>query len=102
MGVSATESMLYRSTANWHEAGKATIVGIVSRYIEFYMLTYFPSIFTKWSRDQKFELVVFVVSAVYSLLMDRKKAAFLFGFKKASSDLWVASMFSFLDSFTRC
>ena len=96
MVASATESMLYRSNVNWMEAGKATVIGIVSRYIEFYMISYFPSIFTKWSADQKSELVVFVVAAIYSRLMDKKRGALLFGFKTASSDLWGSNIVSFL------
>ena len=86
MAASATESILYRSSVKWHEAGKAPVNGIVSRYIEFYIINYFPSIFTKWSADQKSELVVFVVA----------KGGLLFGFKTASSDLWGANMASFL------
>ena len=59
-------------------------------------LIYFPSIFTKWSADQKSELVVFVVAAIYSRLMDKKRGALLFGFKTASSDLWGSNIVSFL------
>ena len=95
MVASATESMLYRSTVNWQEASKATVLGIVSRYIEFYMVNYLPSVFTKFSPDQKSQLVVFVVAAIYSRAMDRKKGALLFGFKTATSDLWGSNLVSF-------
>ena len=95
MVASATESMLYRSTVNWHEAGKATVLGIVSRYVEFYMISYFPSMFAKWSADQKSQLVVFVISAVYSRLMNKKQGALLYGFKTATSDLWGSNLVQF-------
>ena len=96
MVASATESMLYRSTVNWQEASKATVIGIVSRYIEFYMVGYMPSVFSKFSTDPKSQLVVFVVAAIYSRAMNKKQGALLYGFKTATSDLWGSNMVSFL------
>ena len=95
MVASATESMLYRSTVNWQEASKATVIGIVSRYIEFYMTGYMPAVFAKFSQAQKSQLVVFVVAALYSRAMDKKKGALLYGFKTATSDLWGSQLVGF-------
>ena len=95
MVASATESMLYRSTVNWTEASKATVIGIVSRYIEFYMSSFMPSVFAKFSPAQKSQLVVFVVAAVYARAMDKKKGALLYGFRTATSDLWGSQLVGF-------
>ena len=49
----------------------------------------------KFGPNQKTEFVVFIVSAVYSRLMDKKKSALLAGFRSAQADLMGSEMCAF-------
>ena len=93
--ASAVESYLYRSSVDWMQCSKQGLLGIVSRYVQYYVVGFMPVLTKNFSESQKSAFVVFVVSAVYHRLMEKKKSSLLAGFKTAQADTIGAEMVSF-------
>ena len=85
--ASAVENYLYKSSVDWTQYSKQAVLGIVSRYVQYYVMSFMPGITDKFTSNQKAEFVVFIVSAVYSRLMDKKKSARLADFRTAQAHL---------------
>ena len=93
--ASAVESYLYRSSVDWMQCSKQGILGILSRYVQYYVVTFMPVLTKNFSESQKSAFVVFVVSAAYHRLMEKKKSSLLAGFKTAQADTVGSEMVSF-------
>ena len=93
--AAAIESYLYRSSVDWMQCSKQAVLGIVSRYVQHYVVSFMPVLTANFSENQKAEFVVFIVSAVYHRIMEKKKSSLLAGFKTASSDLMGSEMVLF-------
>jgi hypothetical protein len=74
---------------------KQAVLGIVSRYVQHYVVSFMPTITANFSENQKAEFVVFLVSAVYNRIMDKKKSSLLAGFRTAQADLTGSEMVLF-------
>ena len=96
MVAAAVESYLYRSTVDWMQCSKQALLGIVSRYVQHYVVSFMPVLTANFSENQKAEFVVFIVSAVYHRIMEKKKSSLLAGFRTASNDLMGSEMVLFL------
>ena len=73
--------------------GVTGLIGVVSRLTEERLSTYLPS---KLTSDQKNELVVFVLAALYSRMTDAKKSSLVAGFKAVQADLMSVYFVGFL------
>ena len=93
--ASAVESYLYRSSVDWMQCSKQGLLGVVSRYVQYYIIGFMPVLTKNFSESQKSAFVVFVVSAVYHRLMEKKKSSLLAGFKTAQADVVGSEMVSF-------
>ena len=93
--ASAVESYLYRSSVDWMQCSKQGILGILSRYVQYYVVTFMPVLTKNFSESQKSAFVVFVVSAAYHRLMEKKKSSLLAGFRTAQADTVGSEMVSF-------
>ena len=93
--ASAVESYLYRSSVDWMQCSKQGLLGIVSRYVQYYVVGFMPVLTKSFSESQKSAFVVFVVSAVYHRLMEKKKSSLLAGFRTAQADTVGSEMVSF-------
>ena len=96
MVAAAVESYLYRSTVDWMQCSKQAVLGIVSRYVQHYVVSFMPVLTANFSENQKAEFVVFIVSAVYHRIMEKKKSSLLAGVRTASNDLMGSEMVLFL------
>ena len=76
-------------------AGATGIIGVVSRLTETWLSGYLPEGVTL-SSDQKNELVVFVLAALYSRATDAKRSSLVAGFRAVQADLMGLYMVSFL------
>ena len=94
--AAAIESYLYRSSVDWMQCSKQAVLGIVSRYVQHYVVSFMPVLTANFSENQKAEFVVFIVSAVYHRIMEKKKSSLLAGFRTASNDLMGSEMVLFL------
>ena len=93
--AAAIESYLYRSSVDWMQCSKQAVLGIVSRYVQHYVVSFMPVLTANFSENQKAEFVVFIVSAVYHRIMEKKKSSLLAGFRTAQSDLMGSEMVLF-------
>ena len=93
--AAAVESYLYRSSVDWSQCTKQALIGIVSRYVQYYVMSMMPAVTANFTANQKAEFVVFIVSAVYHRLMDKKKSSLLAGFRTAQADLMGSELCSF-------
>ena len=91
----AIEQQLCHGKVNWMNAGATGIIGVVSRLTESWLSGYLPAGVTL-SSDQKNELVVFVLSALYSRATDAKRSSLIAGFRSVQADLMGVYMVSFL------
>ena len=91
----AIEQQLCHGKVNWMGAGATGIIGVVSRLTESWLSGYLPAGVTL-SSDQKNELVVFVLAALYSRATDAKKSSLVAGFRAVQADLMGLYMVSFL------
>ena len=80
--AAAVESYLYRSNVDWMQCGKQALLGIVSRYVQYYVVSLMPD----FSENQKSAFTVFIVSSVYHRIMEKKKSSLLAGFRTAQAD----------------
>ena len=95
MVAAAVESYLYRSSVDWMACSKQAVLGIVSRYVQHFVVGFMPTITAKFSANQQAEFTVFVVSAVYHRIMEKKKSSLLAGFRTAQADLMGSEMVLF-------
>ena len=95
MLAAAIESYLYRSTVDWMQCSKQAILGILSRYVQHYVVSFMPVLTANFTENQKAEFVVFVVSAAYHRIMEKKKSSLLAGFRTAQADLMGSEMVLF-------
>ena len=93
--ASAVESYLYRSSVDWMSCSKQGLLGIVSRYVQYYVVGFMPVLTKSFTENQKSAFVVFVVSAVYHRLMEKKKSSLLAGFRTAQADTVGSEMVTF-------
>ena len=93
--AAAIESYLYRSSVDWMQCSKQAILGILSRYVQHRVVSFMPVLTANFTENQKAEFVVFVVSAVYHRLMEKKKSSLLAGFRTAQADLMGSEMVLF-------
>ena len=91
----AIEQQLCHGKVNWMNAGATGIIGVVSRLTESWLSGYLPAGVTL-SSDQKNELVVFVLAALYSRATDAKRSSLVAGFRAVQADLMGLYMVSFL------
>ena len=91
----AIEQQLCHGKVNWMQSGATGIIGVVARLTETWLGGYLPTGVTL-SRDQKNELIVFVLAALYSRSMDAKKSALIAGFRAVQADLMGVYMTKFL------
>ena len=89
------EQQLCHGKVNWMGAGATGIIGVVSRLTESWLSGYLPAGVTL-SSDQKNELVVFVLAALYSRATDAKKSSLVAGFRAVQADLMGVYMVHFL------
>ena len=93
--AAAIESYLYRSSVDWMQCSKQAVLGMMSRYVQHYVVLFMPVLTANFSENQKAEFVVFIVSAVYHRIMEKKKSSLLAGFRTAQSDLMGSEMVLF-------
>ena len=79
--AAAVESYLYRSNVDWMQCSKQAALGIVSRYVQYYVVALMPTLTANFSENQKSAFTVFVVSSVYHRIMEKKKSSLLAGFR---------------------
>ena len=91
----AIEQQLCHGKVNWMNAGATGIIGVVSRLTESWLSGYLPAGVTL-SSDQKNELVVFVLAALYSRATDAKRSSLVAGFRAVQADLMGVYMVHFL------
>jgi len=89
----AVEQQLCCGKVDLMLTGVTGLIGVVSRLTEERLSTYLPS---KLSSDQKNELVVFVLAALYSRMTDAKKSSLVAGFKAVQADLMSVYFVGFL------
>ena len=93
--VAAVESYLYRSSVDWMQCSKQAVLGIISRYVQHFVVGFMPTMTAKFTANQQAEFTVFVVSAVYHRIMEKKKSSLLAGFRTAQADLMGSEMVLF-------
>ncbi len=96
MVAAAVESHLYRSSVDWMQCSKQAILGIVSRYVQYYVVSLMPTLTANFSDNQKSAFTVFVVSSVYHRIMEKKKSSLLSGFRTAQADTAGSEMVLFV------
>ena len=96
MVAAAVESYLYRSNVDWMQCSKQAILGIVSRYVQYYVVSLMPTLTANFSDNQKSAFTVFVVSSVYHRIMEKKKSSLLSGFRTAQADTVGSEMVLFV------
>ena len=94
--ASAIESYLYRSSVDWMQCSKQAALGIVSRYVQYYIVSLMPTLTANFSENQKSAFTVFVVSSVYHRIMEKKKSSLLAGFRTAQADTVGSEMVLFV------
>ena len=94
--AAAVESYLYRSNVDWMQCGKQALLGIVSRYVQYYVVSLMPTLTANFSDNQKSAFTVFVVSSVYHRIMEKKKSSLLAGFRTAQADTVGSEMVLFV------
>ena len=96
MVAAAVESYLYRSNVDWMQCGKQSLLGIVSRYVQYYIVSLMPTLTANFTDNQKSAFTVFVVSSVYHRIMEKKKSSLLSGFRTAQADTVGSEMVLFV------
>ena len=96
MVAAAVESYLYRSNVDWMQCSKQAALGIVSRYVQYYVVALMPTLTANFSENQKSAFTVFVVSSVYHRIMEKKKSSLLAGFRTAQADTVGSEMVLFV------
>ena len=94
--AAAVESYLYRSNVDWMQCGKQALLGIVSRYVQYYVVSLMPTLTADFSDNQKSAFTVFVVSSVYHRIMEKKKSSLMAGFRTAQADTVGSEMVLFV------
>ena len=94
--AAAVESYLYRSNVDWMQCGKQALLGIVSRYVQYYVVSLMPTLTANFSDNQKSAFTVFVVSSVYHRIMEKKKSSLMAGFRTAQADTVGSEMVLFV------
>ena len=89
----AVEQQLCCGKVDLMLAGVTGLIGVVSRLTEERLSAYLPS---KLTPDQKNELCVFVLAALYSRMTDAKKSSLVAGFKAVQADLMSVYFVGFL------
>ena len=89
----AVEQQLCCGKVDLMLTGVTGLIGVVSRLTEERLSTYLPS---KLTSDQKNELCVFVLAALYSRMTDAKKSSLVAGFKAVQADLMSVYFVGFL------
>ena len=89
----AVEQQLCCGKVDLMLTGVTGLIGVVSRLTEERLSTYLPS---KLTPDQKNELCVFVLAALYSRMTDPKKSSLVAGFKAVQADLMSVYFVGFL------
>ena len=89
----AVEQQLCCGKVDLMLTGVTGLIGVVSRLTEERLSAYLPS---KLTSDQKNELCVFVLAALYSRMTDAKKSSLVAGFKAVQADLMSVYFVGFL------
>ena len=89
----AIEQQLCYGKVDWMTAGATGIIGVVSRLTEEWLSAYMPQ---QLSSDQRNELTVFVLAALYARMTCPAKSALAAGFRAVQADLMGAYFISFL------
>ena len=89
----AVEQQLCCGKVDLMLTGVTGLIGVVSRLTEERLAAYLPS---KLTSDQKNELCVFVLAALYSRMTDAKKSSLVAGFKAVQADLMSVYFVGFL------
>ena len=77
------------------QCSKQAILGLLSCYVQHYVVSFMSVLTANFTENQKAEFVVFVVSAAYHRIMEKKKSSLLAGFRTAQADLMGSEMVLF-------
>ena len=89
----AIEQQLCYGKVDWMTATATGIIGVVSRLTKEWLSAYMPQ---QLSSDQRNELTVFVLAALYARMTCPAKSALAAGFRAVQADLMGAYFISFL------
>ena len=89
----AVEQQLCNGRVDWMTATATGIIGVVSRLTEEWLSAYMPQ---QLSSDQRNELTVFVLAALYARMTCPAKSALAAGFRAVQADLMGSYFISFI------